>query len=254
MSNKNKKNILAVIQARMGSSRLPNKVMKEVDDKPLIGYLIERLLLTKQIDKIILATSKNQENDPLVEYVQSLGIAVFRGDENNVLSRFHQVANFYEATDILRITGDSPLLDPFICDNLIDHYLENKVDYAYLSERFCEGVDCEIFSANALRKLANFSLKPSHYEHVTLYMYQNPDLFNISFLENETNDAKYRFTVDNEEDFFVVSKLINDMNKTAGFYSTKLIKTFLDKHPDIYKVNSHIIRNEGLAISLKSEE
>lgn len=249
-----KKHIVAVIQARIGSSRLPNKVMKEVDGKPLIGYLIERLSLAKHIDKIVLATSTNQENDGLAKYVESLGIDVFRGDENDVLSRFQQVAKRYNATDIVRITGDSPLLDPEICDDLITYYLENKLDYAFLSERFCEGVDCEVVSSSALLKLEDYALKPSHHEHVTLYIYQHPELFNFSFLENGSDDAKYRFTVDNKEDLFVVTHILQDMNKTNCFYSTQKVKCFLDKNPEVSNVNSHIVRNEGLAISLDSEK
>jgi len=251
---RSKRNIVAVIQARMGSSRLPNKVMKEVDGKPLIGYLIERLSLAKHIDKIVLATSTNQENDGLVEYVESLEVDVFRGDENDVLSRFQQVAKGYNATDIVRITGDSPLVDPEICDSLIAYYLENKLEYSFLSERFCEGVDCEVVSSNVLFKLDEYTLKPSHHEHVTLYIYQHPELFNFSFLENSSDDAKYRFTVDNKEDLFVVTHILQDMNKTNGFYSTQKVKNFLDENPEISIVNSHIIRNEGLAISLNSEK
>lgn len=248
------KNIVAVIQARMGSSRLPNKVMKEVDNKPIIGYLIERLSLSKHIDKIVLATSTAQENDGLVEYVESLEVDVFRGDEEDVLSRFQQVAKIYNATDIVRITGDSPLLDPEICDNLITYYLQKKLDYAFLSERFCEGVDCEVVSSNALFKLEDYALKPSHHEHVTLYIYQHPELFDFSFLENSSDDAKYRFTVDNKEDLFVVTHVLQDMNKTNCFYSTQKVKSFLDENPEISNVNSHIIRNEGLATSLNSEK
>jgi len=249
-----KRNIVAVIQARMGSSRLPNKVMKKVDGKPLIGYLIERLSLSKRIDEIVLATSTNHENDILVEYVESLGINVFRGSENDVLSRFQDVVKQYNATDIVRITGDSPLLDPEICDNLIEYYLDNKVQYAFLSERFCEGVDCEVVSANTLLKLNDYTLKSSHHEHVTLYIYQHPELFNFSFLENSNDDAKYRFTVDNQEDLFVVTQLIKELNKSNCFYSTEKIKLFLDENPEVFIVNSHIIRNEGLAISLNSEK
>jgi spore coat polysaccharide biosynthesis protein SpsF (cytidylyltransferase family) len=246
-------NIVAIVQARMGSSRLPNKVMHKIADRPMIDFLLERLSYSKHINRIVLATSTNKENDPLARFVQKQNYAVFRGDEENVLQRFYDTSVLYSADHIVRITGDSPLIDPKICDELIDSYFANNADYAYLSEEFCEGVDCEIFSFKALLKAQNNAKLASELEHVTLYFHNHPNDFEITTLDNATNDSHYRFTVDNIEDAILVTSIINQHLKGIGQLTTDDIKKYLDNNPNLKAINNHIIRNEGLLKSLHAD-
>ena len=245
--------VIAIIQARMGSSRLPGKAMYAIMNRPLIDYLLSRLSKSKFINKIILATSTNSENDKLCKFVESKGYDVFRGDEDNVLKRFNEAAIQYSAAHIVRITGDSPLIDHDICDKLIKLYLEQGADYAYLSEHFCEGVDCEVISKSTLSIIYEKSKKKSEQEHVTLYIHNNPEDFSIVKLKNQSDDSHYRFTVDNNEDALVVSNIIENNFDNIEYLTTAEIKQYLDKKPEIKAINNHIMRNEGLIKSLQQD-
>jgi len=243
---------IAIVQARMGSTRLPGKVMKMVSGRPLIGHLLENLSCSQKINKIILATTINKKDDILCRYVESLGYSVFRGSEADVLARYYNAALKYKAENIARITGDCPLIDPVICDKLIKFYLEKKVDYACLSLRYAEGLDCEVFSLKVLKISHQKAIKPSEREHVTLFIKNNPNMFKIKILDNNTDESRYRITVDEPEDFEVVKNIIENLQKTeSGFYDSESIKKYLDKNPEVFRKNRKIVRNEGLLKSLK---
>ncbi len=246
--------ILAIIQARMSSVRLPGKVMKEILGKPLIGHLIERLSFAQRIDKIIIATSTNSENDVLAKYVESLGYSVFRGSEDDVLDRFCQAARQHQATHIVRITGDTMLIDPEICDRLIETYLNSKANYACLSPRFAEGVDCEVFSLAALERVNEKAKLKSEREHVTLYINNHPKLFQRVILDSETDDGKTRFTVDEKEDWEVVREIVAGLyQKDQPPFGLAAIKQFLLNNPQLINKNKHITRNEGYLKSLRED-
>lgn len=246
--------ILAIIQARMSSTRLFGKVMKTVLGRPIIGYMFERLSHSKMIDKIILATSVNPAEDKLCDYVKSEGFDVFRGSEDDVLERFYLAAQKYNADYIVRATGDCPCIDPVVCDRLFRAFFKEKADYAELSPDYAEGADCEVFTFKALEQAYNNTTLKSEREHVTLYFNKNPELFKKFLLPNQTDDSKYRFTVDEEEDFVVVKAIFEALHKNkSSLFSLDDIKAFLDTHRGIYQFNNHIIRNEGLQISLRND-
>lgn len=246
--------ILAVVQARISSKRLPGKVMKTVLGKPLIGYLLERLSFAKLIDKVVVATSTDTKNDQIVQYVQSLGFEVYRGKEDDVLDRYYQAALLYKADDIVRITGDCPLLDPAVCDEAIKAYENEGVDYVHTGPTFTEGLDCEVFSFKALEIAWKGSKLKSEREHVTQYFYKHPELFKKITLVNKTDDSKYRITLDEEEDFIVIKAILEQFAKEEKkFFKAEAIKSFLNAHPDIYKINTRIVRNENLLKSLKED-
>jgi len=269
--NKVSNKTIAIIQARMGSSRLPNKVMFKLGNKAsvLIGLLLSRLTQAKLIDEIVLASSTNKENDPLCDYVSALGYRVFRGGENDVLKRFSQAAVKYQANTIVRITGDTPLIDAEICDKLIEFHHRKNADYSYLSEHFCEGVDCEVITLNALLAADKNAKKASEREHVTLYTYNNRDnrantrtknttknttKNNCVMLENSQDDSHYRFTVDNIEDAHLVGHIIDHFGDKIEQTNTEEIKQYLTNTPSVYALNQDIIRNEGLLKSLAAEK
>jgi len=145
---------IALVQARMGSKRLPKKVMAEVGDRTLIDILLSRLELSKKIDKVILATSTSRDNDILCDHVRGLGFEVFRGDENNVLDRFYNSCKDYNPKTILRITGDCPLIDPYLIDEMLQIFNKSNLDYLSncLPPSFPDGLDTEIFTFKTLKK------------------------------------------------------------------------------------------------------
>lgn len=247
--------LVAIIQARMTSRRLPGKVLKEVLGKPLLLYQVEQLRGLGDIEQIIIATTTSEEDNPIVELCKKKSIAYFRGSEDDVLERFYQTALEYEVDTIVRLTADCPLIDPEICDWLISTYLNERMDLVHTGLTFAEGLDCEIFSFEALEEAYHNAKLKSEREHVTLYIYNHPELFKIKTLENKRDDSKYRFAVDEPEDFEVVKAIIEGLSseKTGGFTAEK-VKNFLAQHPKVFNLNAGIIRNEGLLKSLKDDE
>jgi spore coat polysaccharide biosynthesis protein SpsF (cytidylyltransferase family) len=246
--------ILAIIQARMSSERLPGKVMKETLGKPLIGYLLDRLKLSAMIDKIVLATSNLPENDGLCTYVSKSGVDVFRGSEDDVLDRFYQAATRYGATTIVRITGDCPLIDPAVCDLVINRFIKDGLDYIRTGSTFAEGLDCEVLSFQALKISWEEARLKSEREHVTLFVRNHNEMFKQLSLENSRDDSSYRVVVDEPEDFDVVKNIIEGLQKKGkNVLCFEDIKGFLDENPRIKGKNAHIIRNEGLLKSLQRD-
>jgi len=250
-----KSKVTAIIQARMTSTRLPGKVLMEVMGRPLLSYQIERLRFSKRIDEIIIATTTNKEDDPISEVAQKEKLNFYRGSENNVLDRYYQAAKKYNATHIMRLTADCPLIAPDICDSIADAYFENGVDYIRTGETFAEGLDCEIVGFKALTKAWLEAESKSEREHVTLYIRNHPELFKTMVKENETDDSRYRITVDEEEDFLVVRTILENLYKgNDSYFTVREIKSYLDSHLEVYKLNSDIIRNEGLLKSLSEDK
>ena len=238
----------------MRSTRLPGKVMKEILGEPLIGILLKRLKKAKEIDKIILATSTNHENDLLSYFVKKIGIEVFRGSEEDVLSRYYYAVKPYAPKAVVRITADCPLIDPRICDEVVETYKSNHCDYVHTGPTFCEGLDCEIFSFRALETAFNRACLKSEREHMPLYFHNHPEIFKTIKLVNKSNDSRYRFTVDEREDFLVVKAILEGLGKNGSYdFSAEDVKGFLDRHPDVFRLNSRFIRNEGLIKSLSSD-
>jgi spore coat polysaccharide biosynthesis protein SpsF len=246
--------ISAIVQARMASSRLPGKVMKKINGKPLIYYLLTRLEQSKYIQDIVVATSTNKENDLLCDYIRDIGFLVVRGSEDDVLKRFVDASHVCSNDTLLRITGDTPLVDPDVVDLLIEYFNENNADYAYLSLNFAEGVDCEVITNDALLFSHNNAIKKSEREHVTLHIYGQSDRFKIVEMNNSQDHSEFRFTVDDEKDFQVVTSIINHFKDQYRTIRTADIIEFLAANPTIKKLNESTIRNEGLAKSLRLDE
>lgn len=244
----------AIIQARMGSSRLPGKVCKTILGRPMLEYEINRLRTCRNIDSIVLATSALAQDTPVAQLGEALGIEVFRGSEDDVLDRYFHAASRSKADPIVRITGDCPLIDPAICDQTIEAFQGNKADYVCTSESIAEGLDCEVFSYDALTKAWTNAALKSEREHVTLYIRNHPELFNCFEYKGERDDSAYRVTVDEPEDFEVVTAILKALFPKFGFnFSFEVIRDYLDSHPEIYTLNSRITRNEGLIKSLEKE-
>lgn len=243
--------ITAIVQARMTSTRLPGKVLMEVMGRPLLSYQIERIRFSKRIDNIIIATTINKEDNPIVELAQKEGLDCYRGSEDDVLDRYYQAAKKYNAAHIMRLTADCPLIDPDICDRIVKVYFNSGADYVHTGESFAEGFDCGIISFQTLSAAWHEAKLNSEREHVTLYIRNHPEKFYNITVENETDDSNYRITVDEQEDFFVVKAILENLyQEMKNYFTVREIKSFLDNHPEIYKLNADIIRNEGLLKSL----
>lgn len=248
-----KKNNLCIIQARAGSTRLPNKVLMRVKNVPLLEYEIRRVKMSKKIDKIIVATGDKKANDKIEKLCSKMGVNCFRGSEDNVLDRFYKCSLKYpEYKNIIRITGDCPLIDPDVIDQVIRFYEKGKYDYAsnILNETYPDGMDIEVFSLKALEESNKNAKLMSEREHVTLYI-RNNKKYKKGNLEAKKDYSKFRLTVDEKKDFEVIKFLIEKSKPTASFldYIGLLIK-----NPKIMKKNMDIIRNEGLLKSLKNDK
>jgi glutamate-1-semialdehyde 2,1-aminomutase len=237
--------VLVIVQARMGSTRLPNKVMKPLAGRPLIEFLLGRVALCKKVDKIIVATSTNSNNKPLLDHVSQLGYSCELGSENDVLDRFAQAAKKYEAETIVRITGDCPLLDPEIIDACITRYMQSGVDYCsnIAPATFPDGMDVEVFSSNALERAANEAISAFDREHVTPYI-RSSGLFSTVNLENSVDLSVLRLTVDEPEDLALVAAISANFSPDSSF-SLQQIIDFLEENPELVSKNSRFMRNAG---------
>lgn len=216
--------VLCIVQARMGSERLPGKVMREINGKPMISYTLNSLKKSKYIDEIILATSTLGINDPLARYVKSINFNVFRGDENNVLERYKLAADKYQGDVIIRVTGDCPLIDPIIVDHVVTKFLMYDYDYVRLDvpDTFQRGFDVEVFSKVALDKVYDKvccekyidDKEYAHFrEHVTYYIYNHQEEFKVGYVNGEGKYFENRdvnLSVDTEEDFQRVENLLKE--------------------------------------------
>jgi glutamate-1-semialdehyde 2,1-aminomutase len=229
----------------MGSTRLPNKVMSLLNGVPMMALLLARLSKAKNIDQIVLATSDDPKNQPLVEHVKTLGYGTFQGGENDVLERFVQASRKYDADLVVRITGDCPLVDPQIVDACVAGFLENGVDYFSntLPPSFPDGLDVEVFSRSALEAANKEGSSPYDREHVTPYLRNSP-AFTKASLENPEDLSSLRWTVDELADLHVVEKIFQHFAPSIHF-GWKEVWNLQKSQPELFQENSNLKRNEG---------
>ncbi|MGE0634423.1 MAG: spore coat protein [Pseudobdellovibrionaceae bacterium] len=244
----------AVIQARVSSSRLPGKVLRTILQKPMLEWQIERLKKTKSIDKICLATSTQPEDSPLEEIANRQGLEFFRGSLEDVLDRFYQAAKSLRCETIVRITGDCPLIDPKITDQVIQYFVRGGYDYASntLNPSFPDGLDVEVVSFSALQKVWNEAKLTSEREHVTPYFYKHPELFKLGSMIGENDYSDLRWTVDDEADFKFVSSVYETFKDKA--FGMNDILELLEMYPELSAVNAGKMRNEGYTKSLTKDQ
>lgn len=234
---------VAIIQARMGSTRLPGKVLKKVLDKPLLEYQLERVKRASLIDDIVVATTTKKMDDEIVSFCKSQNINVYRGSEADVLSRYYEAAVKYNADVIVRLTSDCPLIDPDIINQVIQLYFdEQSVDYVSnaLKRTYPRGLDTEVFSFEALEKAYNEATLARDREHVTAYMYTNKDKFTCTYLVNKVDYSHHRWTVDTEEDFELVEHILTSIYCSNPKFTMNDIIQLLNENPSWVQINAHI--------------
>jgi len=247
--------ILAIVQARVSSSRLPGKVLMPIMGTPMLLQQIKRLKASRLIEHIVVATSINESDDPLVELMKHEGIAYFRGSLDNVLDRFYQVALLHSPEHIVRITGDCPVVDPCIVDNVIGIHLHEGNDYTTnaLSPSFPDGLDVEIMTFNALRTAWETSQLPSEKEHVTYFIQKHPEVFRLKNVKSKKDLSFLRWTVDEQEDFELISEFYKELYPAKPDFNTIDILDLLDRRPGLRFLNTQFDRNEGLDKSLQED-
>jgi spore coat polysaccharide biosynthesis protein SpsF len=244
-----------IIQARMGSTRLPGKVMKRIDEKnPILYYVLKQLQSSTLLEKIVVATTILDEDDIIENYVKNMGIDVFRGNTNDVLDRYFECAKKFSIDVIIRITADNPLIDPTIVDDMIKKFTSNSYDYLSNAHvrTFPYGTEVEIFSFNALENAWENAKKPSEREHVTPYLYNNLDNFKIFNVEYSKNISNLRWTIDRNADLKLIRLIISKIKNRPILLDDILV--LYSKEPQLFELNKTDIPNEGFLKSLKEDE
>ena len=244
-----RKNIKAIIQARMGAQRLPGKVLMEVGGRALLDYMVERVKQSKLIDQVIVATTMFSKDEPIVQWCQKNNIKFYRGDEEDVLSRYYETAKEYRASIIVRLTSDCPLIDFRIIDAVVQNYLDRpQIDFVSntvpLPCLYPDGMDVEVFDMNVLTKAYEEAQLPSEREHVTFYMWKTGK-FSIFRLDPCEDISQYRFCVDYAQDFEVVSEVLNKLYPDNPQFSMYDLIDFMKKNPELLKLQKGIERNSG---------
>jgi glutamate-1-semialdehyde 2,1-aminomutase len=240
--------IVAIVQARMGSSRFPNKIMAPISGKPMIEHLLERLARSKQLDEIVVATSIAPANDRLADCVTMLGHRIYRGSEQDVLERYLLAAREAAADVIVRITGDCPLMDPAVVDQVIEAFLEANVDYASNVDppSFPDGLDVEVFSRMALERGASEAVAPAEREHVTPYLRESGN-FKTYNIANPDDCSSLRWTVDEPVDIAIIRTVFDHFSPRTDFTWIEVLE-LNQNQPNLFVNNHHLTRNEGAAL------
>ncbi len=235
-------------QARMTSTRLPGKVMKEVRGKPLLEYHIERLLRVRLADELVIATTTNDTDQPIIELCERLGVAYYRGSEEDVLSRYYEAATQFGADVVVRVTSDCPLIDPGVMDKVIGLYINNLDKYDYVSntlERtYPRGLDTEVFSITALEKTHREAREQSEREHVTLFIYRRPEHFQLANCGSDIDYSQHRWTVDTPEDFELIKLILQELYPVNNRFTWLDVLNLLNEHPEWVEINAMIKQKE----------
>jgi spore coat polysaccharide biosynthesis protein SpsF len=247
---------LAIIQARMSSSRLPGKVLKPILGRPMLAHHLERLQRGKHIDKLLVATSQEADDTPIANLCLDLGVDCFRGSLEDVLDRFYHAALPYLPDTVVRLTGDCPLADPEIIDRAIEYFNAHECDYISntLDRTFPIGLDVEVFRFESLQKAWQEATLPSEREHVTPFLYNHPDRFTIGQMTTTPDMSTHRWTVDEPEDFEFVSAVYEALYARNPHFGADAILTLLEERPELLKINYHIKHGEGYEKSLRADK
>lgn len=248
--------LIAIIQARMGSTRLPGKVLLTIENRTVLEHVIRRVKSSKLIDDVIVATTIDKEDLKIVGLCASLGVNIYCGSEKDVLDRYYQSAKLFKADNIVRITADCPVIDYRIINNVINMHLMHNSDYTSntLKESFPDGQDVEVFTFKSIKTAWENATLLSEREHVTPYIRNNPALFKHMNLMSNIDYSNKRWTLDNKEDFEFLRLVYKYLYQKESLFGMQDIIELINERPDIEKINQHIIRNEGYTKSLKADK
>jgi len=241
----------------MGSTRLPKKVLMSIEGKPILKHIVDRLNSVTQINNVVIATSNSKNNDEIEEFCISQNIDCYRGSEHDVLDRFYNTAQSYPSDIYLRVTGDCPLIDASLVELLIKYFFDNELDYCGIATgagvankgfkgRFPDGLDAEIFNFKSLQKAHYEAEGNLNREHVTPYIWKNPDKFKLGvFMSTQKDYSSYRWTLDNIEDYHLINWIYNKLYPQKPEFNMYDILNLLDSNKEFMEKNKHLIGKEG---------
>jgi spore coat polysaccharide biosynthesis protein SpsF len=235
--------VIAIIQARMGSTRLPGKVLKDLCGETVLARVVSRLRHCQRIEGVIVATSTEPADTAIVEECERLGTSVFRGNEQDVLDRYYQAALTARAEAVVRITADCPLIDPEITDDTIEVFLKESPDYAsnVLERTYPRGLDTEVMTFGALESAWREAREPHQREHVTPYLYEHPERFKLLSVPGEMDYSGYRWTVDTPEDLDLLRAVYARFGKRDDV-SWREVLQLMEREPELAEINRHIVQ------------
>jgi spore coat polysaccharide biosynthesis protein SpsF len=233
-----------IVQARMGASRLPGKPLFEVLGRPLLAFLIERLKACRKIAQIAVATSVLPQDDPIAAIAGKEGAAVIRGDETDVLSRYALACKNLNASSVIRITGDCPLIDPEVVDLAADLFMGSGADYVSNTQArtYPRGLDVEVFSREVLEMMDREAKDPEEREHVTLFIHRHPDRFQMKNFTYSEDASRFRLTVDTEQDFELIRKIFEALYPSNPPFRLADMLLLLKKYPEWAKINAGVFQ------------
>jgi spore coat polysaccharide biosynthesis protein SpsF len=235
--------VVAIIQARMGSTRLPGKVLMDIDGETVLARCVNRLRSARLINEWLVATTDSAPDDAIVAECRKNAVAVSRGDQDDVLDRYFRAAQLAKADVVVRITSDCPLIDPEITDRTVAAFLDAKPDYASnsLVRTYPRGLDTEVMSFVALERAWQQARKPYEREHVTPYIYEHPDEFKLLSVTGEIDYSGHRWTVDTAEDLEFVRAVYARL-KTNPTFSWRDVLAVLEREPELVELNRSIVQ------------
>ena len=242
--------VVAITQARMTSTRLPGKVMLPVLGKPLIGWHLERVARAKTLDDVVVATTTNAVDDPIVDLAGRLGMKFFRGSEDDVLSRYAGAARMAAAEVVVRVTSDCPLIDPAVIDRTVATFLAAlpNADYGCnrLPQTYPRGMDTEVVTAEALFEADKVATEPLDREHVTLFIWRQPRRYRVVNHAYGSDESRHRWTVDTPEDLELIERLMGAVAPARPNFTLEDCLAVIQAHPDWEAINRHIEQKKVL--------
>jgi spore coat polysaccharide biosynthesis protein SpsF len=234
--------VTAIIQARMGATRLPGKVLEDIAGQPMLARVVNRTCRAKTLNSVVIATTTQPADDVIVRLCGDQGWPFFRGSEEDVLDRYYQAALASQVDAIARITSDCPLIEPEIIDKVVSEFLSSYLEVDYVSNTlvrtFPRGLDVEVMSFAALEKAWREDSNPSWREHVTSYIWRHPEKFKIRNVANDTDYSYMRWCVDTSEDLAFVRKVYDCFQNDA--FTWRQVLRLLKKHPEWLEINQHV--------------
>jgi len=233
--------VVAIVQTRMGSTRLPGKVLKDLDGKSVLARVVERLRRARLVNDVVIATTDRPADDIIVQECRRLSTSVSRGDEENVLDRYYRAAQLFKADVVVRVTSDCPLIDPEITDKTTAAFLEAKPDYASnVRERtYPRGLDAEVFTFDTLARTWRVATKPYERVHVTPYIYEHPQEFRVLSVTGDKDYSSHRWTVDTPEDLEFIRAVYARLKDKPAFLWTDVLQV-LEREPELIEINRSI--------------
>lgn len=246
-------NAVAIVQARMSSTRLPGKVLMPLAGKPVLAHVVERLSYCRTLAGIVVATTVEVDDDPIADCCTHIEIPCFRGNRDDVLDRYYQAAKLFQSNPIVRITADCPAIDPVVVDAVVTGFLAGDYDLYGLGGEFPDGLDCAVFRFSAIEKAWNEASLKSEREHVGPYIEKNPQLFRNGALTPFSGLAHQRWTLDEPRDYALLSAIFERLYRSSSPFLTHEILGLIRRHPELTALNCGVIRNKGYLKSLKND-